>query len=91
MKNKNFSLSRQVYHRHSAPCVQIPNAYGDQCENAAFPRRNNWSTQEALSDAVPVKKKQKNWYFPLQHYEAWLKEWIIDGHKEWKNNVIWPM
>jgi len=41
----------------------------------------------ALSDAVPVKKKTRHWYFPLQHYEPWLKEWIIEGHKEWKNNV----
>jgi methionyl-tRNA synthetase len=40
-----------------------------------------------LSDAVPVKKKTKHWYFPLQNYEPWLKEWIIEGHKEWKNNV----
>jgi methionyl-tRNA synthetase len=34
-----------------------------------------------------VKKKTKHWYFPLQNYEAWLKEWILEGHKEWKNNV----
>jgi methionyl-tRNA synthetase len=43
--------------------------------------------RSTLSDAVPVKKKTKHWYFPLQNYESWLKEWIIEGHKEWKNNV----
>ena len=43
--------------------------------------------RSTLSDAVPVKKKTKHWYFPLQNYEAWLKEWILEGHKEWKNNV----
>ncbi len=43
--------------------------------------------KSTLSDAVPVKKKTKHWYFPLQNYEAWLKEWILEGHKEWKNNV----
>ena len=36
---------------------------------------------------MPVKKKTKHWYFPLQNYEPWLKEWILEGHKEWKNNV----
>ena len=43
--------------------------------------------RSTLSDAVPVKKKTKHWYFPLQNYEPWLKEWILEGHKEWKNNV----
>jgi methionyl-tRNA synthetase len=43
--------------------------------------------RSTLSDAVPVKKKTRHWYFPLQNYEAWLKEWILEGHKEWKNNV----
>jgi methionyl-tRNA synthetase len=40
-----------------------------------------------LSDAVPVKKKTKHWYFPLQNYETWLRQWILEDHKEWKNNV----
>jgi len=40
-----------------------------------------------LSDAIPVKKKTKHWYFPLQNYEAWLKQWILSEHTEWKNNV----
>ncbi len=43
--------------------------------------------RSTLSDAVPVKRKTKHWYFPLQHYELFLKEWILNGHPEWKNNV----
>ena len=43
--------------------------------------------RSTLSDAVPVKRKTKHWYFPLQHYEQFLKEWILNGHTEWKNNV----
>ncbi|RAJ74013.1 methionyl-tRNA synthetase [Chitinophaga dinghuensis] len=64
-------------------------AYGDQCEKCG----NSLSPDElinphsALSDAVPVKKKTKHWYMPLQNYEPWLNEWLLEGHKDWKNNV----
>src|SRR5690606_33002672 len=43
--------------------------------------------RSAYSDEVPVKKKTKHWFFPLQKFEPWLKEWILEGHKEWKSNV----
>jgi methionyl-tRNA synthetase len=64
-------------------------AYGDQCEKcgSALSPDELINPKSTLSDAVPIKKKTKHWYFPLQHYEAWLKEWLLDGHKEWKNNV----
>ncbi|ATL45932.1 methionine--tRNA ligase [Chitinophaga caeni] len=64
-------------------------AYGDQCERCgtALSPDELINPHSALSDAVPIKKKTKHWYMPLQQYEPWLKEWIIDGHKEWKNNV----
>ena len=35
----------------------------------------------------PVMKKTKNWYLPLDKYQDWLKEWILEGHKEWRPNV----
>jgi len=42
----------------------------------------------ALSNAIPVKKKTQHWYFPLNKYEDFLKEWIVEGKKnEWKSNV----
>ena len=41
----------------------------------------------ALSGSTPVKKKTRHWYLPLDQYEPWLKEWILEGHKEWRTNV----
>lgn len=73
----------------TCPVCANPNAYGDQCEKcgSSLSPEQLINPRSALSDAVPVKKKTKHWYFPLQNYEPWLKEWIIEGHKEWKNNV----
>ena len=73
----------------TCPVCGNPNAYGDQCEKcgSSLSPEQLINPRSALSDAVPVKRKTKHWYFPLQNYEPWLKEWIIDGHKEWKNNV----
>ena len=40
-----------------------------------------------MSGSVPVKRETKHWYLPLDRYEEFLREWILDGHKEWKTNV----
>ncbi|MDQ3536780.1 MAG: methionine--tRNA ligase, partial [Bacteroidota bacterium] len=40
-----------------------------------------------LSGENPILKETKHWYLPLNKYESWLREWIIEGHKEWKTNV----
>jgi len=84
---KTFLADRYII--GTCPVCANPNAYGDQCERcgSSLSPEILINPHSALSDAVPVKKKTKHWYFPLQHYEAWLKEWIIEGHKEWKNNV----
>ncbi len=84
---KTFLADRYIV--GTCPVCANPNAYGDQCEKcgSALSPEQLINPRSALSDAVPVKKKTTHWYFPLQNYEAWLKEWIIDGHKEWKNNV----
>lgn len=73
----------------TCPVCGNPNAYGDQCERcgSSLSPEQLIDPRSALSDAVPVKRKTKHWYFPLQDYEPWLKEWLIDGHTEWKNNV----
>ena len=73
----------------TCPVCANPNAYGDQCEKcgSSLSPEQLINPRSALSDAVPVKRTTKHWYFPLQQYEGWLKEWIIEGHKEWKNNV----
>lgn len=73
----------------TCPICGNPNAYGDQCERcgSSLSPEQLIDPRSTLSDAIPVCKKTKHWYFPLQHYESWLKEWILEGHKEWKNNV----
>lgn len=73
----------------TCPVCGNENAYGDQCEKCGTSLSPDQliNPRSSLSDAVPVKKKTKHWYFPLQNYEPWLKEWILEGHKEWKNNV----
>ena len=86
-KTKTFLADRYII--GTCPVCTNPNAYGDQCERcgSTLSPEQLINPRSALSDAVLVKKKTKHWYFPLQNYEAWLKEWIIEGHKEWKNNV----
>ncbi len=73
----------------TCPVCSNDKAYGDQCEKcgSSLSPEQLINPKSALSDAPLVKKKTTHWYFPLQNYEAWLKEWIIEGHKEWKNNV----
>ena len=73
----------------TCPVCGNPNAYGDQCEKcgSSLSPEQLINPHSTLSDAVPVKKKTKHWYFPLQNYEPFLQEWLLEGHKEWKNNV----
>jgi methionyl-tRNA synthetase len=73
----------------TCPICGNPNAYGDQCEKcgSSLSPEQLINPHSTLSDAVPVKRKTKHWYFPLQNYEPWLKQWVLDEHKDWKNNV----
>jgi methionyl-tRNA synthetase len=86
-KAKVFLADRYIV--GTCPVCGNGNAYGDQCEKcgSSLSPEQLINPKSTLSDAVPVKRKTKHWYFPLQNYEAWLKEWILEGHKEWKNNV----
>jgi methionyl-tRNA synthetase len=85
--SKTFLADRYI--TGTCPICGNPNAFGDQCERCGSSLSPDQLIQprSTLSDAVPVKKKTKHWYFPLQHYEIFLKEWILNGHTEWKNNV----
>ena len=71
------------------PHCHNPKAYGDQCEKCGsdLDPTELINPQSAISGSVPVLKKTKNWYLPLNEYQQWLKEWILDGHKEWRPNV----
>ena len=86
-KTKTFLADRYII--GTCPVCGNPNAYGDQCERcgSSLSPEQLIEPRSALSDAVPIKRKTKHWYFPLQNYEPWLKEWLIEGHTEWKNNV----
>ena len=66
------------------------NAYGDQCEKcgSTLSPSELINPKSALSGNIPVLKETKNWYLPLNEYENFLNEWIIEGHKDdWKPNV----
>lgn len=71
------------------PVCHNAGAFGDQCEKcgSSLSPEQLINPRSALSDAIPIKKKTKHWYFPLQNYEEWLKKWILEDHTEWKNNV----
>ena len=66
-----------------------PRAYGDQCEKcgSTLSPEELLEPKSRLSGEPPVKKKTKHWYLPLDRYEPWLREWILEQHKEWKTNV----
>lgn len=65
-------------------------AYGDQCEKCGTTLSPSEliNPKSALSGNVPVLKETKNWYLPLNEYEDFLNQWILEGHKDdWKPNV----
>ena len=64
-------------------------AYGDQCEKCGSTLSPDELIEphSAVSGSVPVKRETKHWYLPLDRYEEFLREWILEGHKEWKTNV----
>ncbi|MEB8327972.1 methionine--tRNA ligase [Flavobacteriaceae bacterium KMM 6897] len=65
-------------------------AYGDQCENcgSTLNATDLINPKSTISGGVPTMKKTKHWFLPLDKYEDFLKEWILEGHKsDWKPNV----
>ncbi|MCK0160926.1 methionine--tRNA ligase [Allomuricauda sp. F6463D] len=65
-------------------------AYGDQCENcgSSLNATDLINPKSTITGGVPVLKKTKHWFLPLDRYEGFLKEWILEGHKaDWKPNV----
>ena len=73
----------------TCPKCGAEGAYGDQCEKcgATLSPDELINPKSALSGGELVKKETKHWYLPLDQYETWLSEWILDGHKEWRSNV----
>jgi methionyl-tRNA synthetase len=64
-------------------------AYGDQCEKcgASLNATDLIDPKSTVTGSTPVLRETKHWYLPLDKHEAFLREWILDEHKEWKPNV----
>ncbi len=74
----------------TCPKCGYEESYGDQCENCGTSHNATdlINPKSAITGAVPSLKKTKHWFLPLDQYEPWLKEWIVEGHKkDWKVNV----
>jgi methionyl-tRNA synthetase len=72
------------------PVCHNPNAYGDQCERcgSTLSPRELINPRSAWSDAKPILKPTKHWYLSLDKYQDWLRQWILEEHKnDWKANV----
>ena len=84
---KTFLADRYIV--GTCPKCGAEGAYGDQCEKcgSSLSPEELINPTSKLSGAEPIKKKTTHWYLPLQDYEQWLREWILDGHKEWRSNV----
>lgn len=84
---KTFLADRYIV--GTCPKCGNGHAYGDQCEKCGCTLSPDEliNPHSALSGTPLVKKKTKHWYLPLNEYEPWLKEWILENHKEWKTNV----
>ena len=65
------------------------NAYGDQCEacGTSLSATDLINPKSAISGSVPEIRETKHWFLPLDQYEPWLREWILENHKEWRPNV----
>lgn len=74
----------------TCPKCGNPDAYGDQCEKCgtSLNATDLINPVSAITGNKPEMKQTKHWFLPLNKYESWLKEWIIENHKhDWKPNV----
>jgi len=87
-KAQQFLADRYIV--GTCPNCGNENAYGDQCERCgtSLSPTELINPRSMLSGAQPVLRDTKHWFLPLDQYEPWLREWIIEGHKnDWKTNV----
>ncbi len=84
---KQFLADRYI--TGTCPHCKSEGAYGDQCESCgtSLNATDLIDPRSVVSGSKPVIKTTKHWYLPLDKHEPFLKEWILDGHKEWKSNV----
>ncbi len=84
---KQFLADRYI--TGTCPHCHNERAYGDQCEacGTSLSATDLIDPHSAISGAKPELRETKHWYLPLGDYENFLREWILEGHKEWKPNV----
>lgn len=84
---KQFLADRYV--TGECPYCHSEGAYGDQCEKCGrdLSPLELINPKSTISGSTPVMKETKNWYLPLNKYQNWLKQWILEEHKEWRPNV----
>ena len=73
----------------TCPHCNNERAYGDQCESCgtSLAPTDLINPKSAITGNTPVLRETKHWYLPLDKHESFLREWILEGHKEWKSNV----
>ena len=86
-QEKTFLADRYI--TGTCPKCGNPSAYGDQCEKcgSTLSPEELIDPRSALSGGALERRSTKHWYLPLDRYESWLGEWILQNHKEWKTNV----
>jgi methionyl-tRNA synthetase len=86
-ENQQFLADRYII--GTCPKCGFEKAYGDQCESCgtSLSPTELINPTSMISGNQPVLKETKHWYLPLDQYEPWLREWILEGHTEWKPNV----
>ena len=84
---KQFLADRYI--TGECPHCHADGAYGDQCEKCgtSLSPLDLINPKSAISGSKPVLKSTKHWYLPLDKHEGWLREWILEDHKEWRPNV----
>ncbi len=82
-----FLTDRNI--RGECPRCHAADAYGDQCEKcgATLSPEELINPYNAINGNPLVKKQTTHWYLPLDRYQNWLEQWILQEHKEWRPNV----
>ena len=83
----HFLTDRNI--KGECPRCHALGAYGDQCEKcgATLSPDELINPYNAETGNALAKKETKHWYLPLDQYQAWLEQWILQEHKEWRPNV----
>jgi len=84
---KQFLADRYI--TGECPHCHAEGAYGDQCEKCgtSLSPTDLINPKSAISGSQPVMRETKHWYLPLDQHEEWLRQWILEEHKEWRPNV----